>query len=82
MRQSTVLRIERGLIEPRVSTLDRLLRACGLQLTTAPLTEDIDGIDRTLIRELLRRTPTERVQAIVNANRFAEALAAARPRAG
>lgn len=79
--QSTVARIESGRIDPRASTLNRLLRACGQELAVAALTVDGNGIDRTLIREQLRLTPTERVTAISNAARFTAAVAHGVPRA-
>jgi transcriptional regulator with XRE-family HTH domain len=58
--QSTVARIELGRLNPRFETLDRLLRAAGQSLELAP--ELGRGIDRSLIRELLRLTPGERVR--------------------
>lgn len=59
--QSTVARIERGTIDPRASTLDRLFRACELELTVQRWSRDANGVDRTLIRGALQRTPRERV---------------------
>ena len=38
-----------------------------------------DGIDRTLLRENLRLTPAERVEKMIAALRFAEAVRASRP---
>lgn len=60
--QPTIARIERGLVDPRVSTLDRLLGECGSRLSaqTAPGF----GIDRSQMRELLARTPLERVESL------------------
>ena len=58
--QSTVGRIETGRLIPRIDTVDRLLRAAGATLATEP---DLGvGIDRTLIHELLRLTPDERLR--------------------
>ena len=37
-----------------------------------------DGIDRTLLRENLRLTPAERVEKMIAALRFAEAVRASR----
>ncbi len=56
--QATLSRIERRLTSPRFETLDRLLRACGLELELVP--RPGRGVDRTLIRERLRLTPGER----------------------
>jgi hypothetical protein len=39
-----------------------------------------DGIDRTLLRENLRLTCAERVEKMIAALRFAEAVRASRPR--
>ncbi len=61
--QPTVARIESGVVVPRVDTLDRLLRACGkdLQVIVRPGT----GLDRTLIRERLLLSVTERARLAV-----------------
>ncbi len=56
--QPTIARIERGIEEPRVGTLNTLLEACGhrLELQAA----GGEGLDRTAIRELLALTPAQR----------------------
>ena len=56
--QASVSRIERGLISPRASTIERWLAACGMTLEVQPLSGS--GIDLTAIRERLAMTPTER----------------------
>jgi len=56
--QSTVARIERGMISPRLDTLERLLRASGHQLEVEPRLGI--GVDRSQIRELLRLSPGRR----------------------
>jgi predicted transcriptional regulator len=63
--QSTVGRIEAGLVDPRASTLDRLLRACGLELGVVNRLGE--GIDRTQIRECLRMSPSERLSRLTSA---------------
>jgi transcriptional regulator with XRE-family HTH domain len=68
--QSTVARIERGLMDPRVSTLDSLLRACHDELRAVPRLGV--GVDRTLIRAQLALSPAERILAVCNAARFAD----------
>jgi transcriptional regulator with XRE-family HTH domain len=56
--QAAISRMERGVVSPRVETLDRLLRSCGRDLEVVErLGTDLD---RTLIRERLRLTPSER----------------------
>lgn len=58
--QSTVARIERGRLDPRISTLDRLLRACGVELDVVP--RPGAGVDRTQIRERLALSPEQRLK--------------------
>ena len=71
MPQSTVARIELGMLSPRADTLERLLRGAGQSLAVEPLLGV--GIDRTQIRELLRLTPTERAHlAATNVANMAE----------
>lgn len=57
--QETIARIERGRVDPRVGTLDRLLEGCGYGLDSLPRLGI--GVDRTQIRELLKLTPSERL---------------------
>lgn len=59
--QSTVGRIETGRLVPRIDTVEKLLRAAGQTLAAEP--ELGIGVDRTLIRELLRLTPDERLRS-------------------
>jgi transcriptional regulator with XRE-family HTH domain len=54
--QSTVARIETGVLSPRVDTLERLLRAAGRTLSHERRTGA--GVDRTLIHERLKLTHT------------------------
>jgi predicted transcriptional regulator len=69
--QETIARIERGRIDPRTGTLDRLLAGCGLGLEAE--TRLGIGIDRTEIRVLLRATPSQRLAlAIDNDRAYAE----------
>ena len=60
--QPTIARIELGLVDPRLATLQRLLGACGRTLTAAPLAGA--GIDRTQIRAMLRLSPIDRVRLL------------------
>lgn len=63
---------------PRVDTLDQLLHACGSMLESEPLLGI--GVDRTLIQELLRLTPTERVERLVPEAAFLRMLPTRAPR--
>ena len=74
--QPTIARIERGLEMPRIDTLDRLLRVCGDAVETVPLAGE--GIDRTVIRQLLRLTPAERARTAVHDARMLAELDASR----
>lgn len=70
--QATISRIEEGLTSPRVETLERLLEACGFQLQLVPRRGE--GIDRTVMRELLKATPTERARLAVEDARNLESI--------
>jgi transcriptional regulator with XRE-family HTH domain len=63
--QSTVGRIEAGTLEPRVDTLERLLRACGRLLESAP--GAADDFDRQAIRDSLALTPIARLISTASA---------------
>jgi len=69
--QETIARIERGRVDPRVTTLDRLLEGCGYGLESMPRLGI--GVDRTQIQALLRLTPSERLAiAIANDQHYVE----------
>jgi transcriptional regulator with XRE-family HTH domain len=59
IRQESIARIERGRVDPRVGTVDRLLEACGYGLEAMPRLGI--GIDRRPIRERLDLTPAQRI---------------------
>jgi predicted transcriptional regulator len=65
--QSTVGRIEAGLINPRVTTLAKLLYSCGYELEA--LQRLGEGVDRTLIQELLALTPRQRLEYAATASK-------------
>ena len=65
--QPTIAAIETGRQEPRHATLERLLRACGFQLEIFPKLGD--GIDRTLINEMLELSPAERARRAIDSAR-------------
>jgi predicted transcriptional regulator len=64
--QSTVARIERGVIDPRWSTVVRIIDACDEELVVTP--RPGKGVDRTVIRELLKLTPRQRIEDMVAAS--------------
>ena len=66
--QSVVSRWERGGDVPRLSTLVRVLRACGQSLILSIRPED-DGIDRAQIRQQLALSPAERLASVTNLSR-------------
>jgi transcriptional regulator with XRE-family HTH domain len=67
--QAAISRIERGLVSPSVAMLARLLDLMGEELTLD--TRPIDyGIDKTLIRENLKRTPEERLNFMISFSNF------------
>lgn len=70
--QSTVARIESGFVDPRTTTVVRLLAACGEELEVVPRLGI--GIDRTIIRPLLDLTPQERLEHAAAAGRNVGAL--------
>lgn len=63
MKQPAIARIEARRVIPRTDTLDRLIRACGEDL--APRRRLGVGVDRTMMRELLRLTRGERARLAV-----------------
>jgi transcriptional regulator with XRE-family HTH domain len=64
--QPTISRIERGVVSPSVDTLVRLLRDTGMELEMLDRPKE-DAVDRSLIREMLKKTPAERARYAVRA---------------
>jgi predicted transcriptional regulator len=60
--QSYVARVESGRTDPTVSSLSKLLRACETTLEALPGSGE--GVDRSLIRSMLARTPAERLETV------------------
>ena len=67
MPQPAIARIERGAVTPGIDTLERLLAGVGMTLEVVP--RPGIGVDRTLVREALRKTPEERILAAGRAGR-------------
>jgi transcriptional regulator with XRE-family HTH domain len=59
--QSAISRIERGQVSPSVDTLRSLLHLLGEDLSLGAKPREF-GIDRSLIRERFRMSPSERVE--------------------
>ena len=88
--QSVVARIERGQGNPTVETLERLIGAAGFELRVDlvpkqapdPVVEAYKrDIDRTMLRESLKRSTDERMRGLVAmAKLFAETRRAGAPR--
>ncbi len=73
--QPALARIESGRVVPRIDTIERLLRECGMSLK--PIPREGEGIDRTTIRRMLRLSPRLRLET---ATKEARNLAALLPR--
>jgi predicted transcriptional regulator len=65
--QETIARIESGRVDPRVTTLDRLLEGCGFGLEHLPRLGI--GVDRTQIRQLLAMSEPERARWLATSMR-------------
>lgn len=74
--QPTIAAIESGAQDPRYRTLDRLLSACGQDLDL--VRHGGAGEDRTLFRETLRLSPSERLAQAEQGARMLELLRSAR----
>ncbi len=78
--QSVIGRIEAGIGDPNARTVERLLQAAGfqIQVTLRPLAGEDPviaaykaGVDRTLLRENLKKTPEQRVRSLQQLVRLA-----------
>ncbi len=78
--QSAIAKLEREGANPTVQTLDRVLRATGHRLQLiAPAWGD--GVDESLIRQALKRTPAERIKRVERMHKDMRRLQAAAARA-
>lgn len=75
--QPYVARIESSGADPTVSSLSRLLRACNTTLEALPGSGE--GVDRTLIREMLSRSPRERLATMPAEAEWMRVLTNAKP---
>lgn len=65
--QPAIARIERGAVRPRVDSVLQLLEAAGFTLEVSPVIGQ--GVDRSLIRAALERSPEDRIRAAAGAAR-------------
>jgi transcriptional regulator with XRE-family HTH domain len=81
--QPAVARLERGSASPTLATLERLVRGAGFELRLSlvpiaaldPLTEAYKrDVDRTLLRENLRKTVDERLRSLAEMQEFGREL--------
>ncbi len=70
--QSALARLEAGRVNPRVDTITRLLRECGMSLDLFPISGA--GVDRTTIRRMLALLPRQRLRVAVKEARNVDAL--------
>ena len=80
--QPAIARIERGAVTPRLDTVLELLAAAGFTFEVSPTIGD--GVDRSLIRAALERSPEDRIRAAAegarNLRTFLEAAGERSPR--
>lgn len=88
--QPAIARLEQGRTSPTLDTLRRLARAAGFELRldlVPPASGDpvVDAykrdIDRTLLRENLKRTPDQRIRALAKQQDFMREVRRATKRA-
>ena len=70
--QPALARIESGRVVPRMDTVGRLLRECGMSLEVMPRAGA--GVDRSTIRRMLALTPRERLNVAAREARNIGAL--------
>lgn len=71
--QAAVAKLEHPASNPKVQTLDRALRAVGRRLVL-DAAEWKPGVDESLIRQQLQRTPAERLRLLEDMYREAQRL--------
>jgi predicted transcriptional regulator len=74
MSQPVIARLERGDANPRVMTLDRVLRAAGARLELRADSATPPAVDETQIVERLRLSPAERLAAFETSQRNLSSL--------
>jgi len=77
--QPSISRIERGVVSPTVDMLERLVRACGMELEPVGVPGEND-LDWTLIDELLEmRTPARAAYVAATGREIGRIMRTARP---
>ena len=76
--QPSISKIERSVVSPTVDTLERLLRACGMELLVWDAPKE-DDVDRTLIWENLKLSPGQRLRQAAHESAVISRLRRARP---
>ena len=65
--QPAVARIERRAVVPRLDTVLKLMAAAGFTLEVSPVIGE--GVDRSLVRAALERSPEDRIRSATEAAR-------------
>lgn len=65
--QPSISRIERGVVSPSFDTLERLVRACGMEIEA--IERPGRGVDVTLIDQMLAMSPADRGRYAADATR-------------
>ena len=73
--QSTIARLESAGSNPRVATLERTLAGTGNELKLDLERSSYPGIDESLLRSCLERTPAERLDHFASAYKSVRQLA-------
>lgn len=71
--QSAIARLESGATTPTLHRISDLVRACGFELTVGLGRHD-DDHDWSLVQQNLQLTPTQRLEKVRRAARFARDL--------
>ncbi|WP_371878579.1 helix-turn-helix domain-containing protein [Conexibacter sp. S30A1] len=75
--QTYVSRVERGVTEPSLSTLERLFHAMGLRLQITPEPIPLGNVSaEELRRDFLESTPQERISQVMTLSAFVTGVAA------
>jgi transcriptional regulator with XRE-family HTH domain len=75
--QTYVSRVERGVTEPSLSTLERLFHAMGLRLQVTPEPIPLGNVStEELRRDFLESTPQERIRQAMTLSAFVTGVAA------